>query len=34
MINIDGVLCGNYRSNLSGFDVNRKWDFPQKNLQP
>ena len=23
MINPDGVVCGNYRSNLAGFDMNR-----------
>lgn len=25
MINIDGVIVGNYRSNLSGYDLNRCW---------
>lgn len=34
MVNVDGVICGNYRSNLSGFDVNRKWDLPSKLQQP
>jgi hypothetical protein len=33
MVNPDGVIVGNYRSNLSGFDINRKWDCPSKNLQ-
>lgn len=23
MLNPDGVVCGNYRSNLAGFDMNR-----------
>lgn len=26
MINPDGVVFGNYRTNLSGYDLNRKWD--------
>jgi hypothetical protein len=30
MVNPDGVTVGNYRTNLSGNDVNRKWDFPNK----
>tara|TARA_B110000503_G_C6756058_1_gene253543 strand:+ start:110 stop:235 length:126 start_codon:yes stop_codon:yes gene_type:complete len=25
MINPDGVVCGNYRSNLAGFDLNRQF---------
>jgi murein tripeptide amidase MpaA len=25
MVNPDGVIHGNYRSNLSGSDLNRKW---------
>jgi hypothetical protein len=25
MVNIDGVIVGNYRSNLYGFDLNRCW---------
>ena len=25
MINIDGVIYGNYRCSLSGFDLNRTW---------
>ena len=26
MINPDGVIFGNYRTNLSGLDLNRKWN--------
>lgn len=34
MVNPDGVVIGNYRTNLSGNDVNRRWDFPNKLLHP
>lgn len=30
MINMDGVLYGNYRTNLSGTDLNRIWRNPKK----
>ena len=30
MINIDGVIYGNYRSSLIGRDLNRVWDTPSK----
>jgi hypothetical protein len=30
MVNIDGVIIGNYRSNLMGNDLNRKWDIFDK----
>jgi hypothetical protein len=26
MVNPDGVIFGNYRTNLMGFDLNRKWN--------
>lgn len=33
MINPDGVCAGNYRTNLYGFDLNRRWDGAKlKNL--
>mmetsp|Transcript_19847 Transcript_19847/g.29683 ORF Transcript_19847/g.29683 Transcript_19847/m.29683 type:complete len:1390 (-) Transcript_19847:111-4280(-) len=28
MLNPDGVIVGNYRCNLSGVDLNRKWEHP------
>lgn len=31
MVNIDGVIVGNYRTNLMGYDLNRKWDQYDKN---
>jgi murein tripeptide amidase MpaA len=34
MVNVDGVISGNYRSNLSGNDVNRQWQFPSKRFHP
>ena len=34
MVNIDGVVSGNYRSNLSGSDVNRIWMFPSRKAHP
>jgi murein tripeptide amidase MpaA len=34
MVNIDGVILGNYRTNLSGNDLNRKWDNPNRELHP
>jgi murein tripeptide amidase MpaA len=34
MVNPDGVVIGNYRTNLSGNDVNRKWDFPTQTIHP
>lgn len=26
MVNIDGVILGNYRGNFYGYDLNRCWD--------
>ncbi|CAG9336270.1 unnamed protein product [Blepharisma stoltei] len=34
MMNPDGVINGNYRCNLSGVDLNRRWKTPSKSLQP
>jgi murein tripeptide amidase MpaA len=30
MVNPDGVSFGNYRTNLAGKDLNRKWDSIDK----
>lgn len=34
MLNIDGVIIGNYRCNLSQVDLNRQWIDPNKKLHP
>lgn len=30
MVNVDGVLLGNYRCSLAGVDLNRKWKKPNR----
>ena len=34
MINVDGVICGNSRTSLSGCDLNRRWVNPDEYLHP
>ncbi|KRW98099.1 hypothetical protein PPERSA_05995 [Pseudocohnilembus persalinus] len=34
MMNPDGVIHGNYRCNLAGQDMNRKWGGPDYNIEP
>lgn len=34
MINVDGVIYGNTRTDLAGFDLNRVWKNPLKELFP
>ena len=34
MLNIDGVVIGNYRCNLSQVDLNRQWIDPSKKYHP
>ena len=34
MINVDGVIAGNYRSSLVGMDLNRQWKNPNATLFP
>ena len=34
MLNVDGVINGNYRCSLAACDLNRKWIAPSKILNP
>lgn len=34
MLNPDGVVYGNYRCSLLGYDLNRRWKSPDRLLQP
>jgi len=34
MLNPDGVIVGNYRTNLNGLDLNRQWQTPNMKLSP
>lgn len=34
MLNVDGVINGNYRCSLAACDLNRKWIQPSKVLHP
>ena len=34
MLNVDGVINGNYRCSLAGCDLNRRWKTPSKILHP
>jgi cytosolic carboxypeptidase protein 2/3 len=34
MMNIDGVINGNYRCSLAGCDLNRRWKYPSEMLHP
>ena len=34
MINVDGVIYGNARCDISGNDLNRNWKNPSKSLFP
>jgi cytosolic carboxypeptidase protein 2/3 len=34
MVNVDGVIYGNFRCDLAGFDVNRTWRNPLKEIHP
>jgi hypothetical protein len=34
MLNPDGVINGNHRTNLTGADLNRRWKYPSKLLHP
>eukprot|EP01138_Halocafeteria_seosinensis_P000790 gb/GECG01000811.1/.p1 GENE.gb/GECG01000811.1/~~gb/GECG01000811.1/.p1 ORF type:complete len:1568 (+),score=224.54 gb/GECG01000811.1/:1-4704(+) len=34
MLNVDGVINGNYRTSLAGADLNRRWKYPHRVLHP
>ena len=34
MLNVDGVIQGNYRTCLVGSDLNRRWKKPKKKIYP
>jgi len=34
MINVDGVISGNFRCDLTGMDLNRNWKNPSSILHP
>lgn len=34
MINVDGVVLGNYRCNAMGYDLNRNWEGEEKAKHP
>lgn len=34
MLNIDGVIIGNYRCDLAQVDLNRQWIDPNKKFHP
>lgn len=34
MINVDGVIYGNFRCDLGGCDLNRQWQNPSNCLHP
>ena len=34
MLNVDGVIYGNFRCDLAGCDLNRTWKNPSQQIQP
>ena len=34
MINVDGVIQGNSRCDITGMDLNRRWNKPSKIFHP
>jgi murein tripeptide amidase MpaA len=34
MVNVDGVIYGNFRCDLAGFDLNRTWKSPYQSIHP
>ena len=33
-LNPDGVVFGNYRTNICGYDLNRCWENPREDIMP
>lgn len=33
-LNPDGVVFGNYRTNIAGYDLNRCWENPKEDTMP
>ena len=34
MINVDGVIYGNFRCDITGVDLNRRWKDPSRIFHP
>lgn len=34
MLNVDGVIYGNFRTNLAGYDINRQWKEADRWMNP
>jgi murein tripeptide amidase MpaA len=34
MVNVDGVIYGNFRCDLAGYDLNRTWKNPFQTIHP
>jgi len=34
MVNVDGVIYGNFRCDVTGVDLNRRWRDPSKIFHP
>jgi hypothetical protein len=34
MINVDGVIYGNFRCDIAGYDLNRAWKSPYQTIHP
>lgn len=33
MVNVDGVIIGNFRTNIKGSDINREFNFDKKSTE-
>ena len=34
MVNVDGVIYGNFRCDITGTDLNRRWKFTSRTMFP